>query len=73
MIYGGGRKPKIKYFHVFESTCYTLYDREQRSKFDPKSDECIFLGYSIKRRAYWVFNELIKSMMVSINVIINYD
>lgn len=32
-----------------------------------------FLGYSIKIGAYWVFNELIKSMMVSINVIINDD
>ena len=66
-----GRKPTVKYFHVFGSKCYILADREQRRKMDPKSDKGIFLGYSINRRAYRVFNSRTKVMMESINVIID--
>ena len=40
------RKPKVKYFRVFESKCCILNDRENPGKFDAKSDEGIFLGYS---------------------------
>jgi hypothetical protein len=29
-----GRKPNVKYFHVFGSKCYILADREQRRKLD---------------------------------------
>ena len=66
-----GRKPTVKYFHVFGSKCYILADREQRRKLDPKSDEGIFLGYSSNSRAYRVFNSRTKAMMESINVIID--
>lgn len=38
---------------------------------DPKSDEGIFLGYSINSRAYRVYNKHTKMMMESINVVIN--
>ena len=33
-----GKKPNLKYFHEFGSTCFILNDREKRSKFDAKSD-----------------------------------
>ena len=42
------KKPKVKYFRVFGSKCYILNDRENPEKFDAKSDERIFLGYSTK-------------------------
>lgn len=38
-----GRKPNVKYFHVFGSPCYILKDREYQRKFDSKTDEGIFL------------------------------
>ena len=42
-----GRKPNISHFHVFGITCYILNNgKESLGKFDTKSDECIFLGYS---------------------------
>jgi hypothetical protein len=66
-----GRKPTIKYFHVFGSKCYILADREQRRKMDPKGDEEIFLGYSTNSRAYRVFNSIIKVMTVLINVVVD--
>ena len=41
------KKPNVKYFPIFGSKCYILNDIENLRKFDAKSDEGIFLGYSI--------------------------
>ncbi|MCI47583.1 gag-pol polyprotein, partial [Trifolium medium] len=38
---------------------------------DPKSDEGIFLGYATNSRAYRVHNSRTKTMMESINVVID--
>ena len=65
------KKPKVKYFRIFGSKCYILNDRENLGKFDAKSDEGIFLGYSINNRAYRVYNKRTKTMMESINVVID--
>ena len=66
-----GRKPTVKYFHVFGSKCYILTDREQRRKMDPKSEEGIFLGYSANNKAYRVYNCRTKVMMESVNVVVD--
>lgn len=51
------RKPNINYFRVFGSPCYILRDTENIGKFDSKSDEATFLGYSLRSRAYRVYNK----------------
>ena len=51
-----GKKPRVKYFRVFGSKYYILNDRENLGKFDAKSDEGIFLGYSTTSRAYVGFS-----------------
>ena len=61
----------MKYFRVFGSKCYILNDRENLGKFDAKSDEGIFLGYSTTSWAYRVFNKRTKTVMESINVVID--
>jgi len=66
-----GRKPIVKYFHVFGRKCYILADRDHRRKMYPKSDEGIFLGYSTNSRAYIVFNSRTRVVMESINVVID--
>ena len=66
-----GKKLEVKYFRVFGSRCYILNDRENLGKFDAKSDEGIFLGYSTTSQAYRVFNMRTKTVMESINVEIN--
>lgn len=38
---------------------------------DPKRDEAIFLGYSINRRTYKVYNKCTKKKMESIKVVID--
>lgn len=55
-----GRKPNVKYFHMFGSKCYVLIDREKRRKMDPMSDQGIFLGYAVKSMAYHVYNTLLQ-------------
>jgi hypothetical protein len=65
-----GKKPTVKYFRIFGRKCYILRDRENLGKFDPKSDEGMFLGYT-NNRAYRVFNKRTEIVMESINVVIN--
>ncbi|KAA0067185.1 gag-pol polyprotein [Cucumis melo var. makuwa] len=66
-----GRKPNVKYFHIFGSTCYILVDREYHRKWDVKSDQGVFLGYSQNSRAYRVFNIKSETVMETINVVVN--
>ena len=66
-----GKKPKLNYFHEFGNTSFILNDMKQRSKFDAKSDEGIFLGYFLNRRAYRVYNKRTKAVMESINVVVD--
>ncbi|KAJ9538656.1 LOW QUALITY PROTEIN: hypothetical protein OSB04_031389 [Centaurea solstitialis] len=51
------RKPNIDYFRVFGCKCYVLNDPDDLGKFEPKSDESIFIGYSHNSKAYRVFNK----------------
>lgn len=66
-----GRKPTVKYFITFGSKCYILKDREHLSKFDSKSDEGIFLDYSMTSKAYRVFNFRNSFVMESVNVVVD--
>jgi hypothetical protein len=66
-----GKKPTVKYFTTFGSKCYILRDRENLGKFDTKSDEGLFLGYSTNSRAYRVYNKRTETMMESINVVVD--
>ncbi|WP_274923145.1 hypothetical protein, partial [Streptomyces clavifer] len=65
------RKPNLGYLKVFGSKCYILRDREQLEKFEPKSDEGIFLGYSERSKAYRVFNQRTMTIMESAHVVID--
>ncbi|KAL0556146.1 hypothetical protein IC582_004656 [Cucumis melo] len=66
-----GRKPNVKYFHIFGSTYYILADKEYHRKWDVKSDQGIFLGYSQNSRAYKAFNIKSGTVMETINVVVN--
>ena len=54
-----GRKPNVKYFRIFGSNHFILKDKENVGKFDSRSDEEIFLGYSFTSKAYRVYNKRI--------------
>ncbi|GJY67696.1 retrovirus-related pol polyprotein from transposon TNT 1-94 [Tanacetum coccineum] len=46
------RKPTLDYFRVFGSKCFILNTKDYITKFDPKSYEGVFLGYSQNSKAY---------------------
>ena len=47
------KKPKLKYFHVFDAKCFVLKDGDdRREKFEAKAHEAVFVGYS--KRSYRV-------------------
>ena len=66
-----GRKPNVKYFRIFGSTCFILKDRENVGKFDSRSDEGIFLDYSSTSKAYRVYNKRTMKAMKTVNVVID--
>ena len=66
-----GRKPNVKYFRIFGSTCFILKDRENVGKFSSRSDEGIFLGYSSTSKAYRVYNKRTMKVMETVNVVID--
>ncbi|KAJ9561493.1 hypothetical protein OSB04_006653 [Centaurea solstitialis] len=62
------RKPNIDYFRVFGCKCYVLNDQDDLGKFEPRSDESIFIGYSHNSKAYRVFNKPTRTILESSNV-----
>ncbi|GKF54306.1 hypothetical protein Tco_0161216, partial [Tanacetum coccineum] len=47
-----GRKPSVKFFHIFGSLCHIVRDGKIFDKMKEKGDACIFEGYSTQSRAY---------------------
>ena len=65
-----GHSPNIKHFKVFGSKCYIIKDT-RNGKFDTKSDEGIFLGYSTRSKACKCLNTNTNKIVESANV--NFD
>nr|GEW08438.1 retrovirus-related Pol polyprotein from transposon TNT 1-94 [Tanacetum cinerariifolium] len=63
-----GRKPTLDYFRVFRSKCFILNTKDYLTKFDPKSYEGIFLGYSQNSKAYIILNKHTRKVEESLNV-----
>src|ERR1044071_5638434 len=67
-----GRTPNISHLRVFGCQCFVLNNgKDNLGKFDPRSDEGIFLGYSHRSSAYKVFNKRTKKVKESVHVEFN--
>ena len=65
-----GRKPNLSHLHVFGSKCFIHNNgKDNLGKFDPKSDEGLFLGYSNRSKAYRVFNKRTCVVEESVHVV----
>ena len=65
-----GKKPTLKYFHVFGARCFVLKDGDDHlGKFEAKAYEAIFVGYS--RRSYRVY--IIDKHQVKESVNVTFD
>ncbi|XP_074271663.1 uncharacterized protein LOC141595596 [Silene latifolia] len=65
-----GRKPNISHFRCFGSKCYVHNNgKNNLGKFDPRSDEAVFIGYSNESKAYKVYNKRTMCFEESVHVI----
>ncbi|GKC73239.1 retrovirus-related pol polyprotein from transposon TNT 1-94, partial [Tanacetum coccineum] len=62
------KKPSLEYFKVFGSKCFILNTKDYLTKFDPKSTEGVFLGYSPNSKSYIVLNKETMKIEESLNV-----
>jgi hypothetical protein len=60
-----GHIPSVRHRRVFGSTCYALIPKEQRNKFDARSQKCIFLEYSNTTKGYHLYDETNKKFILS--------
>lgn len=63
--------PKVKYFRIFGSKCFILNTKESLDKFDTKADEGIFMGYSLRSKAYRIYNKNTRTIEESLHVKFN--
>ncbi|CAN1346353.1 Retrovirus-related Pol polyprotein from transposon TNT 1-94 [Linum perenne] len=64
-----GKTPNISYFHPFGCRCFVLNTTRQKGKFDERSNEAIFLGYSQTSKAFRIFNSRTSKVEESIHVV----
>lgn len=69
LIFGKG--PYISYFKCFSCKCFILNTHDHLGKFDKKSDEGIFLGYSSNKKAYRVHNK--RTLVVEESIHVSFD
>jgi len=66
-----GNSPSVKHFRVFGSKCFIKNNDEKLGKFEPRSDEGIFLGYSSSSKAYKCYNKRLRKIVECIDVVID--
>ncbi|KAH0658141.1 hypothetical protein KY285_026676 [Solanum tuberosum] len=64
------KNPKLSYLRTFGWKCFVLNNgKYDLGKFDPRSDECVFVGYSSSSKAYMVFNKRTMCIEESVHVV----
>jgi len=66
-----GRKAIVKQFKIFGNKCYIKRIEKNLGKFEDRSNEGIFLGYSLKSKAYRCYNKRTKIITDSANVCVD--
>lgn len=61
--------PNYSHLHVFGCKCFVSTHPLCPTKFDPRSDECVFLGYPHGQKGYRVYRLRDAKILVSCNVI----
>ena len=60
--------PSVIHLRVFGSNCYALIPKEQRNKLGVRSRKFIFVGYSNTSKAYCLYDEVNKKLILSRDV-----
>lgn len=62
-------KPDLSGLRIFGCRCYTHIPRVQRSKIQPTTTSCIFIGYPPDQRGYRVWNAKIRKAFVARDIV----
>ncbi|UYV67878.1 K02A2.6-like [Cordylochernes scorpioides] len=68
-----GRKPSVKHIRIFGCLTHWLESKPRRNKFSPKGRNEIFIGYSIKIKAYRIYDIMTKRIHEVRSVIFSED
>ena len=66
-----GNTPTVKYFKVFGRKCYIKRTNEKISKFEPRADKGVLLGYSSWSKGYKCYNKRLGKIVESIYVVVD--
>jgi transposase InsO family protein len=64
-----GQKPDVSHLRIFGSVAYVHVPKVNRQKLDPKSQKCIFVGYSTYQKAYRCWSPTDRKIKISRDVI----
>ncbi|GKC37298.1 integrase, catalytic region, zinc finger, CCHC-type containing protein, partial [Tanacetum coccineum] len=62
------KKPNLSFFHVFSSLCYPTNDSEDLGKLNAKADIGIFVGYTLAKKAFRIYNRRTRKIIETIHV-----
>jgi hypothetical protein len=65
--------PSIEHLKVFGYKAYTHVPKLLRTKLDPKSCKCFFLGYCDETKAYHLWDDIAQSLVISCDVIFDEE
>ncbi|KAH9698769.1 hypothetical protein KPL71_024127 [Citrus sinensis] len=68
-----GKPVDYSYLHAFGCPVYVMYNAQERTKLDPKSRRCIFLGYPDGVKGYRLWNLTAHKIVISRDVIFVED
>ena len=66
-----GTKPSVKHLRVFGCLAYAHIPLKQRTKLDPKSEDCTFVGYDDDSKGYRLFSHKRHSVIIRRDVTFN--
>lgn len=68
-----GKPTDYSHLHAFECPVYVMYNAQERTKLDPKSRRCIFLGYADGVKGYRLWDPTAHKIVISRDVVFVED
>lgn len=66
-----GFKPSLEHLRIFGCHAYAYIENQQRTKLDPKSHLCYFLGYCDNTKAYRIWDPVTSKVLLRRDVFFN--